>query len=254
MERLKSMRYLYKCNFWIIAIIILVVPVVLNVLLLLPAPINVIGEPSDWLRFWGAYLGAICSAFAATIAIYQNLAIRKQNSIKAQIAKETDEYNRLESYILENNQLLSVNSFCRMALLLKSDDANNRDWVTAFSQCQSIHSDTERSTTLFERYKEDELLKAYGMILIPLANAVMALSETMQGVLLRMVGADCKPDPDFHSYCVKHNVSESNLDSFVMCANDVLSDSSSKLYHEGEMVLEAKSKTINCLYEALATS
>ena len=248
------MRCLEKCNFWIIAIIILVVPVVLNLLLLLPAPINVIGEPSDWLRFWGAYLGAICSAFAATIAIYQNIAIRKQNATNAQIAKETDEYNKLESYILENNQLLSVISFCRIALLLKSNDANNRDWLASYSQCQKIHADTQRSTTLFERYQEDELLKAYGMILLPLANNVMALSETMQGVLLRMADANYNLDSDFQSYCVKHNMSDSSLDSFVMYAKEVLSDGPSKLYYEGETVLEAKSKAINCLYEALVTS
>ena len=57
-----------------IALIALVFPLVLNLLLAVPAParVPVIGEASDWLLFWATYITALAS-FAMVIAAYETL-------------------------------------------------------------------------------------------------------------------------------------------------------------------------------------
>ena len=72
------------------AIALLVVPPVLNWILRSPAPFDtpVVGQPTDWLTFWGAYLGGILASIISFIVLYSTT---KQNhgSLMIQIKEKS---------------------------------------------------------------------------------------------------------------------------------------------------------------------
>ena len=61
-----------KKFWWIVLIVILVLPIGINYILLRTTPfsIPIVGSETDWLSFWGGYLGAIISAAVAFIILY----------------------------------------------------------------------------------------------------------------------------------------------------------------------------------------
>ena len=52
-------------KYWWVFPFILLLPFVINFILLIPAFSPIVGENTDWLSFWGGYLGAIISAGVA---------------------------------------------------------------------------------------------------------------------------------------------------------------------------------------------
>lgn len=57
-------------KYWWAVLIILALPIVINFLLLVPAFSPIVGENTDWLSFWGGYLGALVSAGVAFVILY----------------------------------------------------------------------------------------------------------------------------------------------------------------------------------------
>ena len=56
-------------KYWWAILIILILPVAINFALLVPAFSPIVGEDTDWLAFWGGYLGALVSAGVAFIIL-----------------------------------------------------------------------------------------------------------------------------------------------------------------------------------------
>lgn len=56
-------------KYWWAILIILILPVAINFALLVPAFSPIVGEDTDWLSFWGGYLGALVSAGVAFIIL-----------------------------------------------------------------------------------------------------------------------------------------------------------------------------------------
>ena len=95
-----------KCikKYWWILIIMLVLPVGINYILLKTTPfsIPIVGEDTDWLSFWGGYLGAIISTGAAFIILYiqrkdnerQNAYNRSQNKSNRQLQLNILQYQQ----------------------------------------------------------------------------------------------------------------------------------------------------------------
>ena len=57
-------------KYWWVLPFILLLPFVINFILLIPAFSPIVGENTDWLSFWGGYLGAIISAGVAFAILY----------------------------------------------------------------------------------------------------------------------------------------------------------------------------------------
>ena len=72
-----------KKYWWAVALIILA-PVVINFVLQIPAFVQIVGDNTDWLTFWGNYLGGSISALVALFVLFKTL---QQNH-------EENEYNR----------------------------------------------------------------------------------------------------------------------------------------------------------------
>lgn len=77
-----------KKKYWyLFCICILLIPIIINFLLLIPAVTPIVGTNTDWLRFWSSYLGLIIAIIIPTTVCYFSL---KENRIarNEQIKKE----------------------------------------------------------------------------------------------------------------------------------------------------------------------
>ncbi len=62
----------FKRYWWIILAVVLA-PLIINVLILWPAFFCFVGEDTDWLGFWGAYIGTILSSVIAFYVLHKQL-------------------------------------------------------------------------------------------------------------------------------------------------------------------------------------
>lgn len=62
-----------KARYILILIFLLMVPAIVNGLLLLPAVCKVIGEPKDWISFWGSYAGALITGIISFVILYHTI-------------------------------------------------------------------------------------------------------------------------------------------------------------------------------------
>lgn len=75
-------------------LVIAVIPALINFLILQPSIFEFVGKGTDWLMFWGSYLGAVISAGVAFIILYiQRIDNEKQNNDN----KELNERNRINN-------------------------------------------------------------------------------------------------------------------------------------------------------------
>lgn len=65
-------------KYWWIILLIISAPILINYLILKPAIFKFIGKDTDWLNFWGAYIGTILSSFIAFYVLHKQL-IQNQN-------------------------------------------------------------------------------------------------------------------------------------------------------------------------------
>ncbi len=97
----------------IVTIIILIIPLIINKVILLPAMFDIVGEGTDWLSFWGAYLGSIISAAVAFIILcIQKSENEKQNKTNRQlqfnILKYQQEQSYLNDFIIISSKLIAI--------------------------------------------------------------------------------------------------------------------------------------------------
>lgn len=110
-------------KYWWAILIILILPVAINFALLVPAFSPIVGEDTDWLAFWGGYLGAIISAAVAFIILYiqrkdnerQIKDVQKDNdtqnkanrNLQINILKYQQEQERLNNFIAVSSKLIA---------------------------------------------------------------------------------------------------------------------------------------------------
>lgn len=82
-------------KYWWVILIVLIAPLLINFLILQPAFFSFVGEDTDWLGFWGAYIGTVLSSMIAFYVLHKQL---EQNH-------NENEYNRkLQISIFEYQQ------------------------------------------------------------------------------------------------------------------------------------------------------
>ena len=82
------------------------IPILINILILKPRLFDIVGTSTDWLSFWGGYLGAIISAGVAfTILYIQRKDNKKQNEENRDENKKQNKANRtLQINVLKHQQ------------------------------------------------------------------------------------------------------------------------------------------------------
>lgn len=66
-------------RYWWIILIVVFTPLIINWLILRPAFFKIVGEDTDWLGFWGAYIGTILSSVIAFYVLHKQL---EQNHVE----------------------------------------------------------------------------------------------------------------------------------------------------------------------------
>lgn len=103
-------------KYWLVLLIVVLLPFVINGFILIPSFLPFVGKDTDWLAFWGAYLGAVISSGVAFYVLHKQL---DQNHSE-------NEYNRkLQISIMEYQQ--------KSAWLIELK-AKMTDYFKAFSQ------------------------------------------------------------------------------------------------------------------------
>ena len=108
------MKILFKRCWWVVLLII-IIPIFINFVLLIPALTNIVGDNTDWLSFWGSYLGSIISAgvafFILAIQYRQNKKENERNrNLQINVIKHQQELEQLHSIIkISSDLILSVN-------------------------------------------------------------------------------------------------------------------------------------------------
>ena len=116
------MKFLERNCYWIIPLITILAPIGINKILLQPAFTEIVGEDTDWLTFWGNYLGGVIPALGAFVILYiqrrdnekQNAENREANAIENEENRKTQ--NKIMLYQISTQNLHLFKESC-LALL-----------------------------------------------------------------------------------------------------------------------------------------
>lgn len=103
-----------KVLLWLLVVIVVIclIPLTINYLILYPAQIDIVGDGTHWLSFWGGYLGAIISAGVAFIILHiqykQNYTENKKNrELQTSILEYQNQKSELTNFISMSSKLIS---------------------------------------------------------------------------------------------------------------------------------------------------
>ncbi len=82
-------------KYWLVILLVIIAPISINYFILKPAFFEFVGKDTDWLNFWGAYIGTVLSSFIAFYVLHKQL---NQNQ------NENDNNRRLQINILHYQQ------------------------------------------------------------------------------------------------------------------------------------------------------
>ncbi|MDE5783714.1 MAG: hypothetical protein K2H97_05310 [Prevotella sp.] len=110
------MKEILRKYWWIVAFVI-VVPIVVNFILLMPAFLPIVGDNTHWLTFFGGYIGSLISTFGAWLILCRQLKQNHKENKKNRIANEqANEKNRkLQIKVLEYQQQIQWLNLFRQA-------------------------------------------------------------------------------------------------------------------------------------------
>lgn len=131
-----------------IGLLLIITPVLLNYILQKQAPrcISIIGDPTHWLSFWGAFLGGILTAGFGTVSI-----MITDNNHKRQLRRQEQRWFVEE---LNNNlskRLSSLDYSYALALLDRYEDISKDLAIQALSQLSIQKADVERLRDSWKR-------------------------------------------------------------------------------------------------------
>lgn len=128
------------------------IPILINILILKPRLFDIVGTSTDWLSFWGGYLGAIISAGVA----FAILCIQRQDNEK-QSKKNRDE-NKIQNN--SNRQLqLNVIKYQQQVQWLNELKSKCIEYFNAFDQ-----NDIINLCNLIHKNKKETILEAEELI------------------------------------------------------------------------------------------
>ena len=103
----------------LILVVILLIPLCINSLILCPAIFNFIGEGTDWLLFWGSYLGG---AFAALVGFVTLFYSAKRQTTEISINYRKTELTRLQILLSDCISMFNYSKLLTIALYIDNMD------------------------------------------------------------------------------------------------------------------------------------
>lgn len=119
------MKNKFKKYWWVLLIVLFLLPVGINALYLYKAWCPIFETPSEWTKFWGGYLGAIISGIVAFIILHiqrqDNLQQNKENRLQNKAENEAN--RKLTIYQLERQRIEGVrNIYTQYMTLINTND------------------------------------------------------------------------------------------------------------------------------------
>ena len=119
-------------KYWWVLLLIILAPALINWCILQPAIFPFVGCNTDWLNFWGAYVGSILSSIIAFYVLHKQL---QQNH------KENEENRKLQIFILKQQWIAELRE--KMEGFIKA--FHYRDMA---EYCYSLFEQQQQSTVL----------------------------------------------------------------------------------------------------------
>ena len=138
------MEWLKK--YWWVIPFILLLPFVINFILLIPAFSPIVGDNTDWLYFWGGYLGAIISAGVAFVILYiqyqqNNVENNKNRQLQISALKYQQERDQLQFVIKILSELITLIDPIKVGRLCNQFGIND---TNIFSKIDSLVFNLEK--------------------------------------------------------------------------------------------------------------
>ena len=173
----------WKRNFWwILAIFLTVLPFGLNYVININCGFKVIGEPKDWLMFWGTYMSSVASAIMAIFTyriIKQNDDFRKgellfrilklKNSWFLEISNigngvaqdiNITVNDKFTNLLYEPNKICFEEALSKRFCLKQNEDAKIFiDYSEITGRCSSNFNEDGNPTHISDGYTQEELEK-----------------------------------------------------------------------------------------------
>lgn len=141
-------------RYWWIAILVLVLPVVMNRILQIPAFTHIVGDSESWLSFWGGYLGAIISAGVAFVILAIQYGQNKEENLRNRqlqinVIKHQQEQAWLHNIIEISAKLIYDTNLARISIVCGKIGGPNCDTV---DMLEDIIKDVENHKSELDLY------------------------------------------------------------------------------------------------------
>lgn len=179
-------------RFYLIAVFILMMPVVLNFVLPIETGLNNLGgegNPTIWLSFWGAYLAALGSFFLGFISYCNNKEAVKQNEkiLNNIILEQLEErFDHLENYVANEEKHYNESFIKKVVEIMRKCQDNNERLIFLYSQKQNISLTSLNIIRFIEQERANEYhnetgraLYEYGMNLKKASCAIEAYIDEL---------------------------------------------------------------------------
>ena len=114
---------------WVIFLIVILLPIGLNFILQIPRFAPIVGDDTNWLTFWSGYLGAIVSAGVAFFVLHRQLKqSHEENERNRKLQLKTFQYqqqmqwlNNMRKACIENIHAYDINQFNTVVEIVNTD-------------------------------------------------------------------------------------------------------------------------------------
>lgn len=102
----------------VLTCLLALIPLLLNFILRIPHIFNIVGDATDWLAFWGCYLGGILSAMVGFVTLYVS---QKRQNLQIQIEYKQKSLQELRTLLSECVSLFDYSRIGTISLYLDRD-------------------------------------------------------------------------------------------------------------------------------------
>lgn len=99
------------------------IPLAINLIILCPAWFPFVGESTDWLSFWGCYLGGVSAALVGFVTLYRSA---ERQKIELQISYKQMELRTLRTSLSECVSAFNYSRLCAITLYI--NEPSKYDW------------------------------------------------------------------------------------------------------------------------------
>lgn len=103
-----------KNRLWFYIFLILIIPLILNFILLIPAFLPIVGNQTDWLRFWASYLGIIIAIIIPSTVCYFSL---RENRTARMEQLEKERFNKFKQVCIKCTETYLIQNFSEVLFL-----------------------------------------------------------------------------------------------------------------------------------------